>query len=92
MKPADYESGVYTGFTEIIPSDTECCDPETVYPPCCKSMYIYGGKLGGQFSYTTCSGDLDLIVLESAQWSQIEINLCQPYEATGGVIITAEGP
>ena len=92
MKFADFDTGTYEGFTEIEPSDTECCDPETVYPPCCKPMYIYGGGSGGQFSYTTCGGELDVVSLNALEWAQIAINLCMPYEATDTVIITPNGP
>lgn len=92
MKSADFDSGTYQGFTEIQPSGTECCDPEAVYPPCCKRMYIYGGGNGGQFSYTTCDGNLDVVSLNALEWGTIFIDLCQTYEVTGTVIITPNGP
>jgi hypothetical protein len=80
-----------SNITEIDTTDTECCEPSTA-PPCCKTMWAYGGASGGNITYQDCSFETVQLTLQTLEWQQITINLCADYQLDQGMIIDTGGP
>lgn len=79
--------------SDVINTGDACCNGETS-PICCKDMYVFGGINGGTITFYPCNtNEQATLSLQSEQWIQIQINLCEPYSLSDNyMFIALNGP